>query len=112
MEIKIESNKENKLLGRKEITFSVDQENSTVRRDALTKELCKKLSLSPESTIVVTISQGFGNKQSTGVAHSYSTKEMLEKYEPKHVLARIAKKSAKKEGAEPKAEEAPAAEQK
>jgi small subunit ribosomal protein S24e len=104
MELKIDSNKENKLLNRKEITFTVDQDNSTVRKDDLTRELCKKLSLNPEATLIVRIDQGFGSKQSSGVAHSYATKEMLDKFEPKHVLARIAKKAAKKAGAEPKAE--------
>jgi small subunit ribosomal protein S24e len=100
MEVKIISNNENKLLNRKEITFSVDQDSSTATRESLTKDICKKLNLSPEATIVVRIDQGFGSKESTGIAHSYASKEMLEKYEPKHLLTRISKKAAKgKEGA-------------
>jgi len=107
MELKITANTENKLLNRKEITFMVEQDNSTAKRDELTKELCKKLSLNPDSTIIVRIDQGFGRKESSGVAHSYQSKEQLEKYEPKHVLSKVNKKSVKKEGAEePKAEEA------
>lgn len=107
MELKIESSKENKLLNRKEITFTVEQDSSTAKRDELTKELCKKLNLNPESTIIVRIDQGFGRKESSGVAHSYQSRELLEKYEPKHVLARrLGKKPAKEvAGAEPKAEE-------
>jgi len=95
MELKIISNTENKLLNRKEITFSVEQDSSTATRDDLTKELCKKLNLSPDSTLIVKINQGFGKKESSGVAHSYATKEALEKFEPKHILTRIAKKAAK-----------------
>lgn len=107
MELTIISNNENKLLKRKEISFSAVQEGGTVNREELTRELCKKLNLHPESTVVTRIDQGYGMKESTGMAHSYQTREMLEKYEPKNVLARIAKKSAKQNAGkeEPKAED-------
>jgi small subunit ribosomal protein S24e len=108
MELKIISNNENKLLNRKEITFEVEQDSSTATREVLTKELCKKLNLSPEATLIVRIDQGFGQKHSSGIAHSYKDKETLEKYEPKHILTRISKKAAKANKEEPKAEEAPA----
>ncbi len=105
MELKILKNNENKLFNRKEISFSVEQMGSTVNRTELTKELCKKLSLHPESTIITRIDQGYGAKGSTGMAHAYQSKEMLEKYEPKKRLARIAKKAAKGQpAAEPKTE--------
>lgn len=91
MEIKILSNVENKHLDRKEISFSVIEESSTPSREALKTELCKKLNLSPDSTIVVNVAQSFGTKQSLCVAHSYKSKESLEKSEPKHILDRIAK---------------------
>ncbi len=108
MEFKITSNKENKLLERKEITFSVDQDTSTISREEITREICRKLSLDPESTIVVRIDQGFGSRESTGIAHSYSSRELLNRYEPKHVLSRMNKKSGKQDaGAAEKADEAP-----
>ncbi len=100
MEVKIISNNENKLLSRKEIRFSVDQDSSTISKSELTKEICKKLNLSPESTIVVRIDQRFGIKESSGIAHSYENQDVLKRYEPEHLVARISKKSAKKEGAE------------
>ncbi|MGD0729485.1 MAG: hypothetical protein ABR981_05405 [Candidatus Micrarchaeaceae archaeon] len=106
MEMKILSNNENKLLNRKEIKFWVLQDSSTVRKEDIKKEICKKLNLSPENTIVVRIDQGFGTKESSGIAHSYETKELLEKYESKRLQARIAKKAAKSEKKEePKQEE-------
>ncbi len=83
MELKILSNNENKLLKRKEISFSVVQDGGTVNKAELSKELCKKLNLHPESTIITRIDQGYGMKGSTGIAHAYQTKEMLEKYEPR-----------------------------
>lgn len=110
MELKIVSSNDNKLMSRKEIRFSVDQDGSTASRDMLTKEICKKLNLNPDFTIIVRIDQGFGKKESTGTAHSYDSKEMLEKYEPKHLLTRIGKKAAK--GKKEEAAAAPAAEDK
>jgi small subunit ribosomal protein S24e len=106
MELKILSNTENKLIKRKEIAFSVAQEGGTVKRSELSKELCKKLSLHPENVLIVRIDQGYGIKESSGMAHAYESREMLEKYEPKNVLARIAKKAAKgkEAGAEAKEE--------
>ncbi len=105
MELKILSSNENKLLNRREIIFSVVQDSSTANRTDLTKELCKKLNLHPDSTIIVRIDQGFGHKESSGFAHAYQSKEMLEKYEQKSILARIAKKAAKHAGAGEKKEE-------
>ncbi|HII10281.1 MAG: 30S ribosomal protein S24e [Candidatus Micrarchaeaceae archaeon] len=105
MELKILSNNENKLLKRKEISFSVVQEGGTVNKAELSKELCKKLNLHPESTIITRIDQGYGMKGSTGMAHAYQTKEELEKYEPRKLLERGAKKAAKAQPAEAKAEE-------
>jgi small subunit ribosomal protein S24e len=106
MELKITSDSENKLLGRREIIFSVEQENSTPNKIVLAREICKRLSLNPESTVVVRIDQGFGRKESTGFAHSYENKQEMEKHEPKHLITRINKKSGAQaaEGA-PKAEE-------
>ena len=97
MELKILTDNENKLMNRREITFRVTQEGSTANRTELTKELCKRLNLHPDCTIVVKIYQGYGIKEGSGLAHSYKTKEMLEKYEKKSILARIARKSAKKQ---------------
>lgn len=102
MELKINSNNENKLLGRREITFSVEQDSSTPSKKDIVKEVCKKLNLSPESTIIVKIDQGFGTKQSSGLAHSYESKAAMEKSEPKHLLTRLGKSAA----AEPAAQEA------
>jgi ribosomal protein S24E len=109
MELVINSENDNKLLNSKEIKFSVQQDGAaTIKKEELAKEICKKLNLNPEATIVVRIDQGFGSKESTGIAHSYKNKEMLKKYEPAHLLKRIRKKAGDAEGEEePKAEEVP-----
>jgi len=97
MDLKITSDSENKLLNRREIKFVLEQDGGTMKKDELAKQLCKKLNLNPESTIIVKINQGFGRKESYGTAHSYDSKESLQKYEPKHLLERIGKKSSKEE---------------
>ncbi|MGI0100846.1 MAG: 30S ribosomal protein S24e [Candidatus Micrarchaeaceae archaeon] len=113
MELEIISKKENVLFKRKEILFSIEGSAGTTRRNDVKAEICKRLNLSPEYTIVVRIDQGFGSKKSTGVAHSYDSKETMETYEQKHVLARVSKGATKQnaqvekaEGKEAKAEEA------
>ena len=72
MELKITSNKENKTIGRKEMEFSVFSE-SAIKRDELKAEVCKALSASPDSTIIVRVDSGFGSRMSTGIAHSYKS---------------------------------------
>lgn len=109
MEVKIISNNENKLLNRREISFVVEEQTKTANKEEILKEVCKKLSLNPEATIVIKVNQGFGKKESSGVVHSYDKKETLKKYEPEYMLTRLEKKAAKsgaaKEGAAEPAKE-------
>lgn len=88
MELSITSNTENKTLGRKEIEFSVFSDTA-IKRDEVKTELCKKLSASPNSTIVVKINSRFGSKMSTGVAHAYQNEETLKRYENQGLLERL-----------------------
>jgi ribosomal protein S24E len=88
MDLKITSNKENKTIGRKEITFSVTSD-AAIKRDELKAELCKSLNASPASTIIVKINSGFGSRTSTGTAHSYPTEESLKVYENRGLLERL-----------------------
>jgi small subunit ribosomal protein S24e len=99
MKMEVNANVENKIFQRKEIRFSVTEE-PTPSRAQISIELCKKLNLSPDTTIVVKVDQLFGSKMSVCMAHSYQNRETLEKFEPKHILKRYEK------GAAPAAEEA------
>ncbi|MDE1868732.1 MAG: 30S ribosomal protein S24e [Candidatus Micrarchaeota archaeon] len=114
MELHVTSETTNNLLKRKEIKFSISEDNATVSKAEIHRELCKKLNISPESTIIVSVNQAFGARQSAGIAHSYHSKEEMEKTEPKHVLNRFigkkgeaqpAKDEKKEEKKEEKAEE-------
>ncbi len=107
MEVSILSDTNNPMMDRREIAFSVVQDDRTSSKDEIKQELCKKMNLSPESTIIVEVKQEFGMKRSSGMAHSYKTKEQMERSEPRYLIARLTKKG-KKEAApkeEPKKEE-------
>ncbi len=110
MELSITSNKENKLLGRREIGFNVVQEGSTPSKNEVKAELCKKLNLDPESVIVVKLDQSTGVKQGHGSAHAYPSKEAVEKFEPLYLVNRMkgikgAKVAKEKKGPTAKKEE-------
>ena len=51
-------------------------------------ELCKKLNLNPEHTLVVNVDQLFGSKMCMCTAHSYPNGELLAKFEPRYLLKR------------------------
>ncbi len=89
MELKIISNTENKAFSRRDIMFNIMQDSSTSKRSDVHAELCKTLNLKPESTIVVKMDQHFGAKESSALAHSYETKELMVRYEPHYLLDRI-----------------------
>jgi small subunit ribosomal protein S24e len=118
MEINVTSNKENKLLNRREIDFYVIQDGSTPSNKDIKTELCKKLNLDPEAVMVVSIDQTTGLRQSHCTAHAYPSKEQVEKFEPAHLINRMkgikGKAPAAKKEATPakKPEEAKKAEQK
>ncbi len=88
MEINIVSNMENKLFERHEISFRILGEEKTPPASEVRKELCKKLNLSPDATLVRSIRQEFGTKVCTGEAVSYQKPELMQKYEKKYKIAR------------------------
>src|SRR5271170_55410 len=79
MEIKIISNDENKLLGRKEIKASAVSLDKTPTRAEVKEELCKKLSLDPALVEIREIKQHYGLRVSDVIAYSYSSKEIMDK---------------------------------
>ncbi|HUB92351.1 MAG TPA: hypothetical protein VL945_00140 [Candidatus Saccharimonadales bacterium] len=79
MDISITSETENKLFGRKEILFTATHTgSSTPSKEVIKEEICKKLSLKPEMTEVIKITQSFGSNKSDVLVHSYSKKEAMD----------------------------------
>ncbi len=108
MNIHVISETENKLFDRKEIVCSVTLDDRTLSNEEAKREICKKMNLKPDATIITGIEQSFGIKHCTVYAHAYAKSSDIEKFEKKHILARLKKsseKAAKKDTAEKPKEE-------
>ena len=95
MEIKISNDKENKLFKRREISFLVVGEEKTPSAAQVKKELCKKLNVSPDATLIKELYQAFGERMCNGTAVSYETADAMAQNEQKHKLERRAKAESK-----------------
>ncbi|MCL5092094.1 MAG: hypothetical protein M1364_00325 [Candidatus Marsarchaeota archaeon] len=91
MELKIINDTENNMLKRRELEFYITGYEATNSKADAKRELCKKLNLSPDNTVIVSLNQEFGMKRSVGIAHSYSSAAELEKVEPKFIIERMKK---------------------
>jgi len=95
MELKIKNDKKNDLLSRREIEFYIISDGPTPSLNEVHIELCKNLNTDPLSTTITKIDQRFGIKQAIGYAHIYENIELMNRIEPKHILARKEKRAPK-----------------
>jgi len=110
MEIEIDSKKNNPLLNRTEVHFTIQHEGEkTPNREIIRSELAEKLNAKKENIIINDIQSSSGIQKSIGYAKIYSSVKKAEEMERKHILKRnkISGKKEKKEG-EKKPEEKPA----
>lgn len=98
MDIKILSDKENKVFQMREISALINSESATPSKEEIKKEVCKKLNLHPDTTIVVSVEQKYGVMQSTCILHSYKDAELLKKFEPAHLVKRQQKEPKAQKG--------------
>ena len=118
MEIEIDSKKNNPLLNRTEVHFTIQHEGEkTPNREIIRSELAEKLNAKKENIIINDIQSSSGIQKSIGYAKIYSSVKKAEEMERKHILKRnkISGKKEKKEGEKaetaeepPKEEEKPA----
>ncbi|MFQ5405729.1 MAG: 30S ribosomal protein S24e [Candidatus Micrarchaeia archaeon] len=98
MNVEVLSDRENVVFSRREVEVKVDASGATPSREAIAKELALKLGVSAEAVCVVRIVPSYGVKSARVLARVYSSKEQLEKTEPKFFSSRGKKKEeAKKE---------------
>ena len=96
MKLDLTSTKINQLLGRKELTFRVD-EHATPSRADVRREIAVAMRTDPENVIVKSIDTKAGTRSITGVAHVYNDAATAAKVEAKYLVARNAgKKEAAK----------------
>jgi len=110
MEIEIDSKKNNVLLNRTEVYFTVrHSEKGTPDRELIRNELANKLNVKKEDVIVNYIHSGFGIQESTGYAKVYPTLDDAKGLEKRYVLERnkLVEKRERKKEEKKKAEKPP-----
>lgn len=120
MEIEIESKKNNPLMNRTEVFFTVKHKGEkTPNREIIRSELADKLNTKKENIIVNSINSSFGTQETTGYAKVYSSLQKAKDLERDYILKRnkigvTEKKKEEKDGEkkeekpiEEKTEEAP-----
>lgn len=81
VDIKLNTQIENKLLRRKELSFTAYYKGKTPIKEEIKEEICKMLNLKPETTIILSIEQQYGVQESTIRANSYDKKEDMLRFE-------------------------------
>ena len=115
MEIEIQSKKENPLLQRTEVHFTVHhQGEKTPKRDLIRSELAEQLNVKKDAVIVNHMKSSFGSTDTTGYAKIYKNGDSAKEWEKKYLIKRnpISGGGKKKEKTEetaeaPTSEEAP-----
>ena len=88
MELKIESENDNKLLGRKEITATINFNATTPSKEQIKELIGGRLGSNRELTVIRKIEGEYGRKRITVRVHVYSDPEILKKTEPEYVKKR------------------------
>jgi small subunit ribosomal protein S24e len=97
MEIKVLEEKNNPLLQRREVQFSVSHNLGTPSRDEIKSKIAAYLNSKPELVIIERMRSQFGKRETRGYAKIYATAERLKKVETEHIIQRNEKKAAKEE---------------
>jgi small subunit ribosomal protein S24e len=109
MELEIDSKKNNPLINRTEVHFTIHHKGeSTPNREIVRSELAEKLNVKKEDVVVDNIRTSFGVQRIKGYAKIYNTVENAKGWERSHILERnkLIEKKAKK-GEEKKSSEKP-----
>ena len=89
MEIEIDSKRNNPLINRTEVHFTIRHEGKgTPDREIVRSELAEKLNVKKENVVINNINSGFGIQESTGYAKVYKSVEKSKNMERKHILER------------------------
>lgn len=89
MEITITDRKENPLLNREELIFTITHESEhTPSREAVASKLAAIVNADKDRTILKKITTQFGVQEAIGYANLYPSKEDAINMEPKHILKR------------------------
>lgn len=86
-ELKIISDRDNKLVERRELTVEIDHFGSgTPTRNEIREKIAEMLKVPVNLVIVRKLETEYGLNVSTALIHIYSSEERLRKIEPEHVI--------------------------
>lgn len=105
MQIEIIDKKENKLLGREEVSFkTIHEKEPTPKRDIIREKLAEMLNTKKENVVIDFLKSEFGKNSTFGYAKVYNSIEDAKKLEREHILVRnkLAEKKIKEEKKEKK----------
>jgi len=92
MEIQITTEKENKLLHRKELKIRVSGFGATPNRNEVLQLVAAKAGANDSRVVLDKLEQRFGQKEADGYVKVYDTEENKKRYEPEYKLVRGKKK--------------------
>lgn len=89
MEVKIESNKENALLGRKDISFVLRHPGETTpSRTQVRQLIASEVGTKTENVVIDSMSTEYGRGATSGTARAYKSSDAARKTERTHLLKR------------------------
>ncbi|MHC1592933.1 MAG: 30S ribosomal protein S24e [Methermicoccaceae archaeon] len=88
MEIEIIKDRENVLLGRRELKFRVSHEGATPKRAEVRARLVALFNASNEVLLLESLKPVYGSEQAMGYAKIYDSSERLNEVERDHVILR------------------------
>jgi small subunit ribosomal protein S24e len=98
MDFKIESDKRNELLSRREVEFTLTYDGATPSRTQIIGKLCALLNVKEPQIVLDSLKSNFGKTVVTGQARVYETEDAKKKTERPYLSARGMPKP-KEEGA-------------
>ena len=97
MEIEILEERDNPLLGRKEVRFTVSFDGPMVKRSEVRDKLVAILNAKPDLLVVDHLKVEYGRPRAMGYAKVYQDEELMKKVERKHILRRNFEEEDKEE---------------
>ena len=97
MNIQIQSQKNNTLMSRKEVSATLAYDKSTPSKEELRKQLSTAMKVDPGLMVIKHIYPGFGRRMATIIVYNYESAEAMKNLEPEKKEKKPKKAAEKKE---------------
>jgi len=95
MKLKINSKKNNALVGREDVEFEIDGFEKTPSRKEIREKIVSETGSKPELVAIGKMRQSFGEKRVSGTAAVYPDRKAMERAEKRHIIERTEGKKPK-----------------